>query len=237
MTTDLEKTNGAWLDELTLELRLRDVSGSDIGDAVASAREFLVDAGTPAEESFGPAAEYAAALDLTPAPDASTALRRALVGGLASLLGFFAVVFASPSVIRHDELDVSVSALVLIAMGAILLAATPVWLRHLARMRGWKIAVVAAALLLIQLVLAALFGGVVVATVPALPVMVVGGALLLGTAVWTQLRAPAAPDPVTDPREPRPASVGNRLSEVLPVWLLVVMAGVFVAIDVLLLGG
>lgn len=40
-----ETQNAAWLDSLAIELRLIDVSGVSIGDAVASAREFLADSG------------------------------------------------------------------------------------------------------------------------------------------------------------------------------------------------
>ena len=59
MTNDLKQDHRAWLDELTLELRLKDVGGRDIGDAVASAREFLSDAGVPAREVFGAPRVYA----------------------------------------------------------------------------------------------------------------------------------------------------------------------------------
>ena len=61
-----ETTDKKWFDELVLELRLRQVHGRAIGDTVASAHELLADTGQRAEEAFGPARVYAAALELLP---------------------------------------------------------------------------------------------------------------------------------------------------------------------------
>ncbi|WP_090711395.1 hypothetical protein [Mycetocola miduiensis] len=58
--------NKAWLDDLVLELRLADVSGADIGDAVATAEEFLADSNETATDAFGPARDYARSLNLHP---------------------------------------------------------------------------------------------------------------------------------------------------------------------------
>lgn len=57
-------TDETWIELFILELRVRGVPGAAIGDAVASVRELLADSGQSAEESFGSAREYAAALDL-----------------------------------------------------------------------------------------------------------------------------------------------------------------------------
>ena len=58
-----------WCDELVLELRIQGASGAVIGDTVASAHELLDDTGKHADEVFGSARDYAAALEL-PAPPA-----------------------------------------------------------------------------------------------------------------------------------------------------------------------
>ena len=51
-----QKTNDRkWFDQLVMELRMRRVHGSAIGDTVASARELLGDTGQQPEEAFGPA--------------------------------------------------------------------------------------------------------------------------------------------------------------------------------------
>jgi hypothetical protein len=237
MNTGLHASSKAWLDELTVELRLRDVSGRDIGDAVASAREFLTDTGTPAEDAFGPAREYADALALEPVPDASAELRRSVVGGLAGLLGFFAVVFATPDALRREDLFLSVGTLVLAATAVILLLAAPVYLKHIVRSRVWKVLLVVVVIFAVQIFAAAAFGAVAVAWVPALPVVLVGGVLLVGAALWAQFRTPLA-DPVREPMaSANVASRSRRFLDAFPAWPLVGMAIVFVAIDVLLLGG
>lgn len=57
-------TDETWIELFILELRVRRVPGAAIGDAVASVRELLADSGQSAEEAFGSARDYAAALDL-----------------------------------------------------------------------------------------------------------------------------------------------------------------------------
>jgi hypothetical protein len=236
MNIGTHKANTAWLAELTVELRLRDVSGRDIGDAVASAREFLTDAGVSAEDTFGTPGEYAEALGLTPTPDASAEVRRSVLGGLTGLFGFFAVVFATPSALRGEELVLSVGTLMLTGAALILLLATPAYLKHIVRARLWKIVLVVVVLFAIQTAVFALFGGRAVASIHALPVATLGGALLVGTALWAHVRPVA--DPITDPLADRKTTSGSRrFLDVFPAWILIVFAVVLVAIDVLLLGG
>ena len=76
-----------WFDQLVMELRLRQVHGSAIGDTVASAKELLSDTGQQAEEAFGPARDYAAALELPAAPKHDW-VRKALWPSLLGLLAF-----------------------------------------------------------------------------------------------------------------------------------------------------
>ena len=52
--------DATWFDEFTIELRLLGVRGDAIGDALASAREFLADSGTSALECFGSPKRYSA---------------------------------------------------------------------------------------------------------------------------------------------------------------------------------
>ncbi|WP_143095056.1 hypothetical protein [Mycetocola miduiensis] len=88
----------------------------------------------------------------------------------------------------------------------------------------------------VQIVVSVVFGGTAVASIPALPVAGVGGALLLGAALWAQVRLSA--DPIANPlADEQTTTRSRRFLDVLPAWILVVFAGVFVTIDVLLLGG
>lgn len=94
--------DATWFDEFTIELRLLAVPGSDIGDALASAREFLADAGTSAQECFGSPRSYAAELRLSTIPQPAVngvGLRAGL--GLLGLIGF--MVSALPLAARRPD--------------------------------------------------------------------------------------------------------------------------------------
>jgi hypothetical protein len=109
-----ETTDKKWFDELVLELRLRQVHGSAIGDTVASARELLGDTGQRAEEAFGPARVYAAALELPSAPQ-NEWVRRALWPSLLGLLAFLLFNQAVVSWVRSEQMLVSPAQLALVA--------------------------------------------------------------------------------------------------------------------------
>lgn len=55
-------TTKEWLDELVVQLRLRDIKGAVIGDAVASVESHLAESGETAQEAFGDPTEYARSL-------------------------------------------------------------------------------------------------------------------------------------------------------------------------------
>lgn len=116
-----------WFDQLVLELRLRQVHGSAIGDTIASARELLSDTGQHAEEAFGPARDYAAALDLPSAPKHDW-VRKALWPSLLGLLAFLLFNQAVVSWTRSELLLVSPAQLALLATPVVLIAFLPLYL-------------------------------------------------------------------------------------------------------------
>lgn len=65
-TTDLAglipHADKPWIEELVTELRLLDVPGPRIGDALATVEQHLVETGDSVEEAFGPAKDYARAV-------------------------------------------------------------------------------------------------------------------------------------------------------------------------------
>ena len=124
-----------WFDQLVMELRVRQVRGSAIGDTIASAREFLSDTGQQAEEAFGPAREYAAALDLPSAPKHDW-IRKALWPALLGLLAFLLFNQAVLSWTRSELLLVSPAQLALLATPVALLALLPFYLDAVIR-RIW----------------------------------------------------------------------------------------------------
>lgn len=116
-----------WFDELTLELRLRQVHGSAIGDTLASVRELLHDTGQSAEEAFGPAREYADSLDLPADPDHDW-LRRSLWPSLVGLLAFLLFNQAVMSLVRAEQMLVSPAQLALLLVPVVLIALLPLYI-------------------------------------------------------------------------------------------------------------
>lgn len=61
--TTTQLTDKQWLDEMIIELRLREVKGPAIGDAVAAIETHCAESGESATEVFGDPRSYARALD------------------------------------------------------------------------------------------------------------------------------------------------------------------------------
>ena len=139
----LTGTDKKWFDEFVLELRLQQVYGSAIGDAVASAKELLADTGQSAEDAFGPARDYAAALDLPRAPRFEW-VRRALWPAMASLLALLLFTQAAAAWTEAELLIVSPAQLVLLAAPVIIVAALPLYLAAFLR-HVWVIVVLVVA--------------------------------------------------------------------------------------------
>jgi hypothetical protein len=228
--------NDAWLDALVLELRLLDVSGADIGDAVASVQEHLADSNETATDAFGPARDYARSLNLPAVPGVRVDITRAIVSGLVSLMGFFAVVFAAPAALVGDNVDIRGSHVSLTVMALVLVLFAPRLLQVIARARVWKLVAGVLALLAVQAVVELTLRHVVLFELPGLPIALVGAVVLVGAALWATFRQSGDPDPVRAPlSEPVTETGWSRFVTVLPNWILVVAAAFFVAVDVLLL--
>ncbi|SDW05923.1 hypothetical protein SAMN04487912_101296 [Arthrobacter sp. cf158] len=130
-----ETTDKKWFDELILELRLRQVRGDAIGDTVASARELLSDSGQGAEEAFGPARNYAAALELPTAPR-NEWVKKALWPLLLSLLAFLLFSQAVASWVSSEAMLVSPAQVAFLATPAVAMALLPLYI-HAAIRRIW----------------------------------------------------------------------------------------------------
>lgn len=128
-------TDKKWFNELVLELRIRQVYGKAIGDTVASARELLHDTGQSAEETFGPARDYAGALEL-PAEPRNDWVRAALWPTLLSLLAFLFFGHTAAAWVQSELLLLSPAQLALISAPAVLTVLMPLYLDALVR-RTW----------------------------------------------------------------------------------------------------
>ena len=115
-TTMTDKT---WIEQFTVELRLRRVPGPVIGDAVASVRELVADSGQSAEEAFGSAREYAESLDLPTVSSRENAVRTVLLPVL-GLFTFLAFALASTAWLGDEPVLLSVPQVLLIAVPVVL---------------------------------------------------------------------------------------------------------------------
>lgn len=237
MTTDLTKDRQRWLDELVLELRLLDVSGREIGDTVASAREFLVDAQVPAEQAFGTPREYAQELGL-PAGAPGAGVGRTVLFAAVDVLGFLALAFAGGPAWRGERFDLDAGTAVLVASVVVLVLLTPAMLSVVLRAAPWKIALGAVAFFAGQVAVVFWLGDVRLASLPAWPVAGLGLAILIGSLVRAWITREELADPVREPLaagDRRATLWGNRLV-VLPQVVSFVAAWGFVGLDILLGG-
>ena len=217
-------TDATWFDEFTIELRLLAVPGDDIGDALASAREFLADSSVSAMHTFGNPKLYAAELKLPALPQRrvnGASLRAGL--GLLGLLGFM---HSALSFVQGEAVAVDLATLVVFVAVGILAVLLPTFLQALVRvrLRAWMIVVAALLGLGTAFGLSRLAGTTAVLfSVPA-PAIVIGSALLvLVPAVWSQLRHSLRDDPIVEPGgnpEARP-SISTRLFLGMVNWSMV----------------
>lgn len=228
-------TDKKWFDDVMVELRLRQVHGSAIGDTVASARELLADTGQSAEDAFGPAREYAASLELPHAPIGQW-VRAALWPMLASLLAFLLFAQAATAWAEGELLLVSPAQVALVGTPVVLAAFMPLYLTAAIR-RPW--------ILIILVVVCSLSGflaGVVAPETPAeawlaldpVPWLIGSSVImvLISVVVTLDPRRSAADDRITDPSSTAPAGGGRTRSIAVTVtnWLFPVLAVVMLGV-------
>lgn len=98
----------AWAEEFVLELRLRGVSGEDVGSALAEVESHCAESGEPVEEAFGPAADYARSLELPVSAQHSTHGLLRVVGPQAiQVIGLFALISAAVPLSDGDPMGVT----------------------------------------------------------------------------------------------------------------------------------
>ncbi|RAM38289.1 hypothetical protein [Arthrobacter globiformis] len=223
-----ETTDKKWFDDLILELRLRQVHGSAIGDTVASAQELLADTGQPAEEAFGPARAYAAALELPTAPQHEW-VRRALWPALLGLLAFLVFNQAVVSAVRSEQMLVSPLQLALVATPVVLIALLPLYLAAAIR-RIWVLITLSAIC-----ALAGLLSGVAAPTTQAeawltidpLPWLIVSALTMVVLSIMNTIRSSRPNnDDIPDPRSATTHSsgTGTKIIVLITNWLFPILA-------------
>ncbi|MCM0639672.1 hypothetical protein [Cellulomonas wangsupingiae] len=191
----------AWVDAFVLELRLRDVPGDLVGDALAEVESHVLDAGTSADDAFGDPRAYAATIAETaarPTPDEPGAMVPPALGGAALVVAITGIV----AWLGDGAVDVTGGTLAVV--GAVLALpfvvqryGTPV-LRYLVESSFWRIwlLVTASGLLLAGVALVGRAWQVATVAAPALTVpalVVVAVAAVLG------LRDASDVDPLLPP--------------------------------------
>ena len=191
--------DATWFDEFTIELRLLGVRGDAIGDALASAREFLADSGTSALECFGSPKRYAAELGLPTIP-----LRRVNRGGLLAGLGVFGLfgfLLSALPLVHGTAVKIDLKTLVVFVAAVVVIVLVPTFLQALARLRlrAWMVVVAALLGLGTSLGLGLWSSSRVLYTVPALPIVIVSALLVLVPAIWSQASHSLSDDAIVDP--------------------------------------
>lgn len=229
-----------WLDMLTIELRLRDVSGPGIGDTLATVREFLADSGESAQEAFGSPAEYAASLDLSTRTE-PISVKGTVFRSVIGLLAFLVFSQAVAPWVAREPLDLGGAQLAWLAFPAVAAAFIPLYLDKLVR-HLW----VAFALIVVcgaTGVLSALsapkeHANAWLSINPGLVLVVTGAIMVSASTLSTISFAKDGDDsirePFSDPTKERKQKATSSILGILVSWMLPIAALVFLGVGFLM---
>lgn len=196
----------AYLEELTVHLRLADMAGYEIGTIVEEAKDHLEASGETPEEAFGPPEEYARALALAHGKESTGQLRMSradLLAGAAQIAGWSGFVYGVVALGSSDDVQLQPGYLVgwMILTGGLVWPVWPVVRAFTARKTGLLPATLTMALVVAaSIVPAVIWHEPVLAVLPSLPV--IGVSVTIIGACW--VRAWRLRDPVR-----RPTSTGK----------------------------
>lgn len=227
------QTTESWIKDFILTLRLRDVRGDAIGDAVAVVRTHVADSGQDALTTFGDPRAYAEDLELPTVQGATWSS----VGVMAPALSLVAVLVLGPAasaVFDGSTLGLPLPQLGLFLVPLTLMLALPYYFTYAVR-HVWVFALV-----FIMATGAAALAGIFAPQRGTPAIMVLEPGWMLGVATATiaiatawQLRSALtdAPDPLVDPLQPSSAPERHeKLAAVLPA--LFMPAGAFIVLAV-----
>ncbi|GAA1124216.1 hypothetical protein [Arthrobacter flavus] len=188
-TTEHQK----WLDEFILELRVRDVPGELIGDAVSTVEAHLRDTGEQPADAFGSPGDYAENLDL---PGRRAPRGQTWILSEVALAAFTVLAFAVVALFTGSEFEVTGLLLALILANAVTGAVVIMNLDAIARSWSlWQGGLLGMAIAVTYALVIGLTPDPVLLTLPTIPVVVVTGLVSAGF-IWHAVRGA---DPVTKP--------------------------------------
>lgn len=198
-----------WIDDFTLELRLREVRGDAIGDAVASVKELLADTGQAPEQAFGSPREYAEQLDLPTVKVAGINAGSTIAPAL-GVLALLAYVPAAWAFFGNKPLEYSLPQVLLLAVPLVLALTLPLYINWLLR-HLWGFVMVfgiSSATAVGVALLKPEEGSAPWLQADALAVAAISGLALLAAATWGAIDTARTPnDPIIDPQTaPRKSS-------------------------------
>lgn len=226
MTTHDNVLDTGWENDFIVELRLRDVDGRSIGDALAQVRSHSGESGQSMHEAFGDPAAYARSLDLPTAPSSDTGIvaARSVLG----LIAMFLTLWGFMAWLDGEGFTLTVGRVVMLLLltGAVLLIARGIG--FIVHHPWWASALMGATVA--SIVVAEVLLPHPLVDLPSLAVATVGAAGLLATSVWEQLSSASDDDPVINPVTGR-GDEGGRAGDVLLAltpWLLPIATAVLV---------
>lgn len=222
----------AWAEALLLELRLRGVSGTVIGDVLAEVDAHVVDSGQGAAEAFGEPGAYARELDLPRAPEQSRgAVVRAVLPVLAQVVGMAATIGGAHAVDSGGSLrftsGVLLSAAAFGAVIAVLVVASEAVMRLL--LRSWAVAAALVAVAMVLVVLPMTLPWATAVALPGVPVLVGGIVLLVGATLF------AVRDALADDGDPVVSPVPGTARPSRPTWVRAVLGNLRIPVATLVL--
>lgn len=226
----MNRTRLSWQNELTLELRLHDWDGSQIGETLAEVRDHCEQAGQSPVEAFGDATTYAHCL-VEQRPGHAAARRIGPMEVLGTLGGLIALILAPRATggfLEGGEVTFSLGGLLALAVavlaGVVLLTRPTPILRFLAKGGALRMVLVGFVPLTVMVVL--FFA--VTTQVLTLPWPVVAACSVLGLAVSVVgLWSLRGGDPVRDPATGHTADPG-RMLRVMTVFCFPILTAVVV---------
>lgn len=200
-----------WREAFVVELRLNGVSGAAIAEALVEVEAHCRESGQGAEESFGPAAEYARALEL---PDESGWTAAQLVRTWIRLVlfvgGFWFATWGGLALLLEQRAEVAAGWLVSGGVTIILMILVFVFGNHVMRLVVDHVVWAAVAFvvaLALTIVSGLPFQDVLLGTVPAVVPLLIGLAAIVAGILFTvalRMAGKSLDDPITSPNvQPR----------------------------------